>query len=283
MLVFDWTKDNHFLKQLVSGAFIALAMTGLDQDMMQKNLTCPTRRSAQKNMALVCVILVIVNFGFLYLGGALYAFGARTGFVSLTGDPSFPISMLDPLNNTMVPRLTDELFAYMALDYMSVPIATAFILGLIAAAYSSADSALTGLTTSFCVDVLGFSRKPSSPGNQRTRMLVQTGFALLLFLVILIFKGISSPAVISSIFKAAGFTYGPLLGFFAFGLLLPRCRIPDRATPVAAIISVTATWFINREFSQSIGFLILPINGMITFMLLFLLHLISRFRPQSHA
>lgn len=274
MVITDWNASNHVIKQVVSGAFIALAMTGLDQDMMQKNLTCPDISSARKNIGLFCVILVIVNIGFLSLGGALYTYGLETGIVEMTQDSANPIAIRDPDSGNMIPRKTDELFAYLSLDYLSATIAATFVLGLIAAAYSSADSALTGLTTSFCVDFLGLSRKPAGAGDQRLRMMVQLSFAAILFFVILIFRRISDPAVISSIFKAAGYTYGPLLGFFFFGLLTPKRLAVDWFSPVAAILAVTATWFISSAYSESIGFLILPINGALTFILLAAGHLV---------
>lgn len=274
MFITDWTDKSHFLKQIISGAFIAIAMTGLDQDMMQKNLTCPDKRSSQKNIALFCVVLLFVNVGFLMLGGALYTYGFDQGIVAMTQDASNPITILDPESGIHMPRKTDELFPYLALDFLSPAIAATFLLGLIAAAYSSADSALTGLTTSFCVDFLGLSRKPADPSDVRTRHIVQIVFAIILFIVILIFRRVSEPSVISSIFKAAGYTYGPLLGYFFFGLFMPRKLRPDLLTPLAAVIAVILTWFIGNHFSNSIGFLILPVNGALTFLLLGLFSLL---------
>lgn len=276
--VLEWEQNNHWAKHILSGAFVALAMTGLDQDMMQKNLTCPNIRSAQKNIALFCIIMFVVNLGFLTLGGALYKYGSTKSIVQIhTPDElqqtaKSPISVLDSNNEDWIPRKTDELFAYVALDHLPVFVASLFILGLIAAAYSSADSALTGLTTSFCIDLLGMKDTPGEIKNSSNlRWIVQLGFAVLLFIVILIFKEISEPAVISSIFKAAGYTYGPLLGLFFFGILIPPTKnIPDRGVPLAAIIAVAGTYYIDTQFKDHIGFLILPINGGLTFILLYL-------------
>lgn len=269
--VTDWSAGNHFLKNLVSGAFIALCMTGLDQDMMQKNLTCPSLAASRKNIALFCVILVIVNFGFLSLGGALYKYGESTGVVEIhSNNAENPISVKNKETGEFEPTITDKLFARLALDYSSGLVGIIFVLGLIAAAYSSADSALTGLTTSFCVDFLKMDSEENL--NSRVRLIVQFIIAMILFLVILLFKQISEPAVISSIFKAAGFTYGPLLGFFAFGFLFPRKYKPDMVSPAAAIAAVIATAFVSSTYSKEIGFLILPVNGFFTLFFLFIFH-----------
>ena len=269
--VTDWSAGNHFLKNIASGAFIALCMTGLDQDMMQKNLTCHNLKASQKNIALFCVILVIVNFGFLSLGGALYQYGEKSGVVEIHKDNlENPISIKNPESGEFEPTITDKLFARLALDYSPDYIGVVFILGLIAAAYSSADSALTGLTTSFCIDFLRMDKKKTN--NSSTRLLVQSVIAIVLLGVILIFKEISEPAVISSIFKAAGYTYGPLLGFFAFGFLFPEKMKPDYVSPLAAIVAILATAFISSSYHKEVGFLILPINGFFTLIFLFLFH-----------
>lgn len=279
----DWTQGNHFLKQLLSGAFIALAMTGLDQDMMQKNLTCPNLKSSQKNIGLFCIIMVVVNLGFLSLGGALYTYGESQGVLQIHPAEDLPVSIKDTETGEFIPRKTDEVFALLALDFLPVFVGGVFILGLIAAAYSSADSALTGLTTSFCVDFLGMDKSSSVP--DRRRFWVQCAFAILLFVLILVFRKISEPAVITSIFKMAGYTYGPLLGFFAFGLIMPHKNWrPDKPAPIAAILAITATWWISSQFGNFIGFLILPINGFLTLTLMIIFCIIEcRFFPGSQA
>lgn len=254
-----WSDPNNFFKQFLSGALIAIVMTGLDQDMMQKNLTCRSLKDAQKNIALFSVILVIANFIFLSLGAMLYVYVRSKGIV--------------------IPESTDQLYPLIALDHMIPLIGIVFVIGLIAAAYSSADSALTSLTTSFCVDFLSFERtERSEKQKQRTRLLVHISFTVLLFLVIIAFNAINNDAVINGLFKAAGYTYGPLLGLFAFGILT-SWEVRDKwvwivvlASPVLSyIIDVnSADWFGGLTF----GFFILAVNGLLTFIGLMIL------RPQ---
>ena len=185
----DDVNSASFFPKFLSGAFIAIVMTGLDQDMMQKNLSCPNIKDAQKNMFWFSIVLVFVNLLFLGLGALLYLFANQVG-ISATGD---------------------DLFATVAMhESMPVVVGLFFLLGLIAAAYSSADSALTALTTSFCVDFLAIEKKSSKQISIRKRSHIL--FSVILFLVILIFKLINDESVISALFKLAGYTYGPLLG-----------------------------------------------------------------------
>ena len=177
---FDWRAGNDFFKQFISGAFIAIVMTGLDQDMMQKNLTCRNLRDAQKNIFWFCVILVIANLLFLFLGALLYLYSESVNF--------------------QLPTSTDDLYPLLALNELGFLTSIIFILGIIAAAYSSADSALTSLTTSFCIDFLDIQKRNN---KRKTRLLVHIGFSILLFIVILIFNEINDESVINSIFKAA--------------------------------------------------------------------------------
>ena len=222
-------------------------MTGLDQDMMQKNLTCRNLRSAQKNIYTFSVILVFANLLFLSLGAMLYIYAGHLGIE--------------------IPSKTDQLYPTIALQHLSPFIGIAFILGLIAAAYSSADSALTSLTTSFCVDFLDFEKKKGA--DPQMRKLVHIGFSLVLFVVILIFEALNNDAVINGLITAAGYTYGPLLGLFSFGLLTKR-KINDKlvipicilAPIISYVINVnSAAWFGGFE----IGFLIILLNGLLCF------------------
>ena len=256
----EWQSGSNFFKQFFSGAFIAIVMTGLDQDMMQKNLTCKNIGEAQKNVFWFCIILVIVNFLFLSLGILLYQFAEAA--------------------NISIPERSDSLFPFLAVYHFSTLGSIVFLLGITAAAYSSADSALTALTTSFCVDFLGFKKENFDKGKQ-LRVSVHFGFSVLLFLVILLFEAINDQSVINSIFIAAGYTYGPLLGLFAFGILTPW-KINDRWVPAVCLASPMLSYVININ-SESLlggykfGFEILILNGLLMFLGLMLL----RVRPEG--
>lgn len=245
-----WSDPNNFFKQFISGALITIVMTGLDQDMMQKNLSCRNLWDAQKNMFTFSGVLVVANLLFLSLGALLYIYSANVGLT--------------------LPDRSDQLYPMIALQHLSPAIGIIFILGLIAAAYSSADSALTALTTSFCVDFLDFEKKDVPQEEQKnTRFKVHIGFSVLLFIVILIFNLINSRAVIDMVLKVAGYTYGPILGLFAFGMLtklkvnnswvIPICV----ATPILTFILdyFSAEIFYGFQF----GFLNLAVNGLLTF------------------
>ncbi len=271
-----WNDPNNFFKQFISGAFIALVMTGLDQDMMQKNLSCRTLGDAQKNMFWFSIILVFANLLFLSLGALLYMYANKNGIE--------------------IPAKTDQLFPTIALQYLSPAVGIFFVLGLIAAAYSSADSALTSLTTSFCVDFLGFEKeekdvetdggatvldKPKkkvlihTKDRKQTRFLVHISFSALLFLVIMAFWFVNDDAVITQVFLAAGFTYGPLLGLFAFGILTKR-KIKDHLVLGICLAAPILSFFLNKYsdvlFSGlKFGFLILLVNGFLTFLGLYLI------------
>ena len=250
----DWQSGRNFFKQFFSGAFIAIVMTGLDQDMMQKNLTCRNIGDAQKNVFWFCVILVIVNFMFLSLGVLLYQY-AEIGGIAL-------------------PERTDSLFPLLAVNEFSTLGTVTFLLGITAAAYSSADSALTALTTSFCVDFLGFKQE-NFDAKKKLRIGVHFGFSILLFLVILIFQAINDQSVINSIFIAAGYTYGPLLGLFTFGIFT-KWSVKDRFVPVVSVLSPLLSYIINVNSEKLLGgykfgFEILILNGLIMFIGLLLI------------
>lgn len=232
--VFFWDAKapGFFWKQFLSGAAIATVMTGLDQDMMQKNNSCPDIRSAQKNMLVFSIVLVLVNIGFITLGALLYSYAGAEGIA--------------------LPAKTDHLYPLLALEHFPLLYGAIFLIGLIAAAFSSADSALTALTTSFCVDILGLpteeadrpeagqaldAPKAPRPASKRTRLLVHAGFSGLVLLICYIFYAKASGDVLGNLFRAAGFTYGPLLGLYFFGLFSKR-RIRDAWAPLVCVASV---------------------------------------------
>ena len=243
----DANSASFFPKKFFAGAFIAIVMTGLDQDMMQKNLSCPNIKDAQKNMFWFSIVLVFVNLLFLGLGALLYLFANQVGIMA-TGD---------------------DLFATVAMhESMPVVVGLFFLLGLIAAAYSSADSALTALTTSFCVDFLAIEKKDASKQisiRKRSHIL----FSLILFLVILIFKLINDESVISALFKVAGYTYGPLLGMYAFGLFT-KWKIKDHLIIPVVLIAPIFSYVLQLKapdwWGFHFGFELLIVNGALCFL-----------------
>ena len=250
----DWNDKRHFVKQFLSGAFLAIVMTGLDQDMMQKNLSCKNIKEGQKNMFSFSIVLIVVNFVFLVLGALLFIYANKNGIA--------------------IPEKTDNLFPEIAIHHLNSVAGVFFILGLVAAAYSSADSALTALTTSVCVDFLDIKNKKEELKTV-LRKRVHVIVSLVLFVVILIFSGINKASVISDIFKAATYTYGPLLGMYAFGLMTKR-NVIDKLVPIVAIASPIICFVLNI-YSETIfngykfGFEILILNGAITFIGLLML------------
>jgi Na+/proline symporter len=244
----NWKSSRYFWKQFFAGAFIVVVMTGLDQNMMQKNLTCKSLKDAQKNMYWFSAILVPVNFLFLSLGMLLYIYASRHG--------------------VEFPTRSDDLYPILALNHFTVFIGIVFLLGIIAAAFSSADSALTALTTAFCVDFLNLEGK-TEMGQKRARLLVHVGFSFILFLVIVIFRIINNDSVISAVFTVAGYTYGPLLGLYSFGLFT-RKQVVDKYVPYLAVLSPVLTYLIslNSEtlfWGYKFGFEVLILNGLIMF------------------
>ena len=251
----DWKSSNHFVKQFLSGAFIAIVMTGLDQDMMQKNLSCKNLREARKNVYWMSFSLVPVNLLFLSLGALLFMFAHQKGIG--------------------IPDQSDDLFPLIATTgYLGPLVAVFFIVGLVAAAYSSADSALTSLTTSFTVDILNGAKLPEDR-LQRLRKQVHVGISFILLLVILLFRLVNNENVITAIFTVAGYTYGPLLGFYSFGLFT-RYKVKDKWVPLVAICAPIACYFISR-FSTTwfngyeFGFELLILNGLLTFAGMFII------------
>jgi len=248
IFVWDWHSSKFFLKQFFSGAFIAIVMTGLDQNMMQKNLTCRNLKDAKKNMYWFSGILVPVNFLFLTLGLLLYIYALRKGIP--------------------IPARSDDLYPVLALSYFGTFAGIVFLLGIISAAFSSADSALTALTTAFCVDFMKLESY-SERKRKRVRLIVHVGFSLLLFFVIVIFRLINNDSVITAVFKVAGYTYGPLLGLYTFGLFT-RLKVKDKWVPLVAILSPVITYFISSNAAgwfhgYRFGFELLILNGLLTF------------------
>lgn len=251
----DWHDKRFFVKQFFSGMFITIVMTGLDQEMMQKNLSCRSLKAAQKNMISFSLVLIFVNFLFLILGAVLLFYAANKGIHV---------------------EKTDDLFPAVALKYLSPVAGIIFLIGLISAAYPSADGALTSLTTAFCIDILGLKKK-NIPEEKLTkiRQRVHIGFAFILLLFILFFRSINNIAIIDKLFTIAGYTYGPLLGLYSFGLFT-KTKVKDRFIPFVAILSPiichiininSEAWFNGYKF----GFELLILNGIITFIGLFLL------------
>ena len=245
--IFFWDGDQNFIKQFFSGMFMAIVMTGLDQDMMQKNLSCSNLNDAKKNMYWFSIALIIVNIIFLSLGAILYIFAEQKGININKGDDLFPIIALK--------------------GGLGLGVGVFFILGLIAAAYSSADSALTSLTTAFCVDFLKKDNTSKSI-NVKQRKYVHVGFSLVLIIAVLIFKYINDDSVIAALFRVAGYTYGPLLGLYSFGLFT-KWKIKDNLVPIIAILSPIICYFLQLYFS--FGFELLIVNGIITFIGLILI------------
>lgn len=250
----DWRSNTNFFKNFLAGIFITIAMNGLDQNVMQKNLTIDNTRDAQKNIFWFSLTFFIATVLFLALGVLLYVYSANMGIA--------------------IPESTDDLYPMLALEHFGIAAGVVFMLGIIAAAFSSADSALTALTTSFCVDILNLpSKKVES--QKRTRLLVHIGFTVLMFCVIVVFSQLNDSSVVNAVFKVAGFTYGPLLGLFAFGLL-SKMEVRDKFVPIICILSPiisvildynSESWFNGYSF----GFEILLVNAAITCFGLFLL------------
>lgn len=245
----DVKAGNYFWKQFLAGAFIAVVMTGLDQDMMQKNLTCRNLKDAQKNMFWFTIVLVIVNFFFLALGVLLTDYAQRNG----------------------IEAHKDELFPIIATKgTLGLATAMFFLLGLIAAAYSSADSALTSLTTSFSIDILEIDKKKDKSEQERIRKKIHVVFSFVLVTTILIFKYfIADASVIAKIFTFAGYTYGPLLGLYAFGLFT-KLNVRDKAVPficlIAPVLTYVISYYSKEKLGFDFGFFVLVLNGVLTFL-----------------
>lgn len=251
VLHYDWKAKNFFLKQILGGMFITIAMTGLDQEMMQKNISCKSLGDAQKNMLLFSSILLVVNVLFLLLGAVLYLYAES--------------------NTIALPLKGDDLFPLIALKYLSPAVGLIFIIGLISALFPSADGALTALTSSVCIDLLHMKSRTDIDEKQKEkrRISIHLGLTVLFFIIIILCKKIDDGNILNIILTVAGYTYGPLLGLFAFGILSRRGVI-NAAVPIVCILSPvlcfvldknSATWLNGYVF----GFELLFINGLLTF------------------
>lgn len=260
----DWRSDKYFFKHFFSGMFITIVMTGLDQDLMQKNLSCKNLKDAQKNVVSYGMAFVPINLLFMTLGVLLVMYAQA--------------------NHIEIPLKTDELYPTIAFGGTLSPIvAISFIIGLIAAAYSSADSALTALTTSFTVDILGYNHKNiDSPKAVKVRKIVHVGISVLMVIVIVVFRAISDDSIISNIFRVAGYTYGPLLGMFAFGIFTKH-NVKPIMIPIIGVLAPIICYLIQINAERlfdgyQVGYELLIINGLITYLGLYF----SRFRKQAH-
>jgi Na+/proline symporter len=265
MLIWDWTDKRFFVKQFVSGAFIAIVMTGLDQEMMQKNLSCRNVKEAKWNMFSFSFVLVFVNLLFLFMGAILYLYAAQI--------------------NMELPARSDDLFPIISLQYLGPISGLIFMIGLISAAYPSADGALTSLTTSFTIDFLNLNKRLNLNEKEKRniRYKVHISFAILLLFVIILFRSINDRAVIDKLFTVAGYTYGPLLGLYSFGLFTKRL-VRDKAVPFIAVLSPVLCYILS-EFSPiwfngyKFGFELLIVNGLLTFAGLYFF---SKSKPKSN-
>lgn len=262
--IFFWEdfmgNKSHFVKQILGGIFVTIAMVGLDQDLMQKNLSCKNIGEAQKNMFTFTGIFVVINLFFLGVGALLYIYAGNNGIA--------------------VPQVngiarTDLLFPEIAFNHLALIPSIIFLLGLTAATFATTDSALTALTTSFCVDFLGMDKQENlaKTNNVKTRHLVHISFSLAMFLVIILFNVLNNDSVVSMIFRIAGYTYGPLLGLYSFGLFMKNRVVRDRLVPAICIVSPLLTYLVS-EYSATLfaGYVfdneLIIINGLITFLLL---------------
>jgi len=249
----DWRSKTNFFKQFIAGLGIVIVMNGLDQDIMQKSLTCKNMKDAQKNIYWFSGAFIFVNLLFLSLGVMLYIFAQQMGI--------------------SVPEKTDDFFPLLALNHFGTIAGVLFLLGIISATYSSSDSALTALTTSFSIDFLNLD--PKDPASKLSRMKVHIGFSVLMFLVIVLFRMINNESVVTAVFKVAGYTYGPLLGLFAFGILTKK-QVYDRYVPYLGLLSPVLTYIVNVNSEAwlggyKFGFELLLLNGLIMFTGLLLL------------
>jgi Na+/proline symporter len=276
MLNTDYKSAGYFLKSIIGGAFITIAMTGLDQEMMQKNISVHNVKDSQKNMITLSILQGVVVFIFLLLGGLLYLFAISKGGafqeVLVNGKPQMQF-LLDGKN-----IIGDNIFPQIAFNYLPPIIGIIFIIGLISALFPSADGALTALTSSFCIDIIGLNRSEARNEKQKKsmRISVHLTFAVIFFLCVMFFKWMDNKSIIDIILKVAGYTYGPLLGLFAFGILTKRTLRNGIAIPIICLIAPgicyyvsdhSATWFNGYQ----IGVELLILNGLLTFIGLYII------------
>jgi Na+/proline symporter len=245
----NWSSKQHFVKQFFSGAFISIVMTGLDQDMMQKNLTCRSLKDAQKNMYVYSLAFTPINFLFLTLGVLL-------------------VTLATQLNMTLPESGDDILPLFCTSGIMGMPILVFFTIGIIAAAFSSADSALASLTTSFCVDILDI-KKEDAEKAKKIRLKVHVSVSIFFIVIILLFRAVNNRSIIDAIYTIASYTYGPLLGLFVFGLFTKH-QVRDHLVPyiclTSPLVCLAADWLITHFTSYRFGYEMLMINGFLTFL-----------------
>jgi len=258
-----WSHGTNAIKQFVSGIFITIVMTGLDQEMMQKNLSCKNINEAKKNVYTTSITIVAVNYFFLFMGALLAIYvNSNLGGMQEIG--------LADAAGVFTKAQTDKLFPVIASQYLGLGVGLFFIIGLISASYPSAGGALTSLTTSFCIDFMGFNKRSdlSEERKKRIRQRAHATFALLFFVIILILQAINKQTVIDLVYLLASYTYGPLLGFFFFGLLT-KFQVKDKFMPYIAIGSPVLCYILDMAgknlFGFGFGFTILIVNGLLTF------------------
>lgn len=259
----DYLAGTYYWKQILGGIFVTIATVGLDQDLMQKNLSCKNIGEAQKNMFTFTGIFLIINIFFLSVGALLYLYAEKNGIA------------VPQVNGV---ARTDLLFPEIAIHHLSIVPTIVFLLGLTAATFATTDSALTALTTSFCVDFLGMDKteNQNKPNIVRTRHLVHVGFSILMFMVIILFNAINDDSVVKMVFKIATYTYGPLLGLFAFGLFMKSKAVHDKLVPYICLISPAICFLITQNSEKLLGKYVIDneliiVNGLITFIGLLLI------------
>lgn len=250
---FDWRSGQNTVKQFLAGIAITVCLNGLDQNMMQKNLTCRSLRDCKTNMFTFSFFFLVTNVLFLMLGTLLYLYAGQEGIA--------------------LPGKTDDVFPFLALNYFGTTVGIFFLLGITAAAYSSVDSSLTSLTTSFCIDFLKID--PRNKGQKGKRMVVHVAFSLLMIFVVVLFRELNNSSVISALFKAVGYTYGPLLGLYAFGLTT-RYQVREKYLPLVCLLSPVVSYVVNCYseellFGYKFGFEILLFNGLLCYLGLLLI------------
>ena len=251
----DVNSKLFFLKQILAGAFITITMTGMDQEMMQKNLSVRTLGNSKKNVLTMSVILAGVLLLFLFLGGLLYLYAGQQG-VTVTGDKLFP---------------------EIALHHMPPIISVIFIIALISALFPSADGAITALTSSFCIDILGMKRREdwTEEKRKKVRQRIHLIVAFIFLVFVMVFKWVDNPSMIGVILKVAAYTYGPLLGLFSFGIITKR-KVIDKFVPVVCVLAPVICFFLDKFQKDifgkyEIGLELLIINGLLTFIGLYLI------------
>jgi SSS family transporter len=254
IFTWDWRSGQNFFKQFFAGIFTTLVIVGMDQDQMQKNLTCKTLPDARKNMVVFSFAFLVTVFLFLCLGALLYLYGQQTGL--------------------QLPAKSDDVFSWLALNHLGLAVGISFLVGVIAAAYSSADSALASLTTTLSIDFFRVD-KLTEEKRRRIKSLIHISFSLLLAVVILLFRAVNNQSVVVAVFKVAGYTYGPILGLFLFGLLTKR-KVRDKWVPLVAIAAPVVSYFISSYSKElfggyEFGFELLIVNGLLVITGLFLL------------